>query len=85
MFEVLSLFEKALLLVVMLTLPPVAAAVVSGVLVSLLQSLLQIQDQTLPFAIKLVAVGVTLYLTGRWVGMELMKLTTMALQTIATL
>ncbi|WP_205914750.1 flagellar biosynthetic protein FliQ, partial [Pseudomonas viridiflava] len=29
---------------------------------------------TLPFAIKLVAVGLALALTGRWIGIELMQL-----------
>lgn len=85
MFEILSFFEKALVLVVMLTAPPILAAVISGMLVSVIQSLFQIQDQTLPFAVKLVAVGVTLYLTGRWVGVELVNLSTLTLDTISTL
>ena len=82
MFELLSFFEKALVLVVMLTAPPILAAVVSGMVVSVLQSLFQIQDQTLPFAIKLLAVGITLYLTGRWIGVELLNLSNLTLQTI---
>lgn len=85
MFEVLSLFEKALVLVVMLTAPPIIAAVVSGILVSFLQSVFQLQDQTLGFAVKLLAVGITLYLTGRWVGVELLRLATQALQSIPLL
>lgn len=85
MFEILSFFEKALVLVVMLTAPPILAAVVSGMLVSVLQSLFQIQDQTLPFAVKLIAVGVTLYLMGRWIGVELIKLAELTLQTISTI
>lgn len=36
---------------------------------------MQLQDQTLPFCLKLVAVGVTLALTGRWLGVELLQLT----------
>lgn len=82
MFELLSFFEKALVLVVMLTAPPILAAVVSGMVVSVVQSLFQIQDQTLPFAIKLLAVGITLYLTGRWIGVELLNLSNLTLQTI---
>lgn len=85
MFELLSFFEKALVLVVMLTAPPILAAVVSGMLVSVLQSLFQIQDQTLPFAVKLIAVGIALYMTGRWIGVELIKLSTQTLQTIPIL
>ncbi|MDX1453130.1 MAG: type III secretion system export apparatus subunit SctS [Oleiphilaceae bacterium] len=82
MFELLSLFEKALVLVVVLTAPPILAAVISGMLVSVLQSLFQIQDQTLPFAIKLLSVGIALYLTGRWIGVELLNLSNLSLQAI---
>lgn len=69
------LFKQGMLLVVVLSAPPLIVAVVVGVLTSLIQALMQIQDQTLPFGIKLVAVGITLALTGRWIGVELMQLT----------
>lgn len=68
------LFKQGMLLVVVLSAPPLIVAVVVGVLTSLIQALMQIQDQTLPFGIKLVAVGITLALTGRWVGVELTQL-----------
>lgn len=69
------LFKQGMLLVVVLSAPPLIVAVVVGVLTSLIQALMQIQDQTLPFGIKLVAVGITLALTGRWIGVELIQLT----------
>lgn len=68
------LFEQGMLLVVVLSAPPLIVAVVVGVLTSLVQALMQVQDQTLPFGIKLVAVGITLALTGRWIGVELIQL-----------
>lgn len=68
------LFNQGMLLVVVLSAPPLIVAVVVGVLTSLVQALMQVQDQTLPFGIKLVAVGVTLALTGRWIGVELIQL-----------
>ncbi|MDW8846071.1 type III secretion system export apparatus subunit SctS [Erwinia sp. MMLR14_017] len=73
--DILTLFRQAMLLVVVLSAPPLIVAVIVGVIVSLLQAVMQLQDQTLPFAIKLVAVGVALALTGRWIGVELMELT----------
>jgi len=73
--DILTLFRQAMLLVVVLSAPPLIVAVIVGVVVSLLQAVMQLQDQTLPFAIKLVAVGVALALTGRWIGVELMELT----------
>lgn len=82
--EVLNIFTKGMVLVVMLSAPALLVAVLVGVLVSLMQALLQIQDQTLPFAIKLVAVGVTLAMTGRWIGVELVQFTSQAFNLIAT-
>ena len=71
------LFKQGMLLVVVLSAPPLIVAVVVGVLTSLIQALMQIQDQTLPFGIKLVTVGITLALTGRWIGVELIQLTSL--------
>ena len=68
------LFKQGRVLVVLLSAPPLIVAVVVGVLTSLVQALMQIQDQTLPFGIKLVAVGITLALTGRWIGVEMIQL-----------
>jgi type III secretion protein S len=81
--EALNLFKQGMILVVLLTAPPLIVAVVVGVLISLLQALMQVQDQTLPFGLKLVAVGITLAMTGRWIGVELIQLTNMAFNMIA--
>lgn len=80
--EPIVLFKQGMLLVVLLTAPPLIVAVVVGVLTSLLQALMQIQDQTLPFGIKLVAVGVTLIMTGRWIGVELIQLINLTFEMI---
>lgn len=71
-----------MVLVVMLSAPPLVVAVIVGVLISLLQAVMQLQDQTLPFAIKLVAVGLVLAMTGRWIGVELIQLTLLAFNMI---
>ena len=81
--EPIVLFKQGMLLVVVLSAPPLIVAVVIGVLTSLLQALMQIQDQTLPFGMKLVAVGVTLILTGRWIGVELVQLINLTFDMIA--
>lgn len=62
---------NALLLVLYLSLPPIIAAASVGTLVSLLQALTQIQEQTLSFAIKLLVVVITIFVTARWIGIEL--------------
>lgn len=81
--EALNLFKQGMILVVLLTAPPLIVAVLVGLLTSLLQALMQIQDQTLPFGLKLLAVGLTLAMTGRWIGVELIQLTHMAFNLIA--
>jgi type III secretion protein S len=73
--DVVSHTVRALLLVLWLSLPPIVVASVVGTLFSLLQALTQIQEQTLSFAIKLVAVGLTLFLTARWIGGEIFNYT----------
>ncbi|MBT2375460.1 type III secretion system export apparatus subunit SctS [Pseudomonas fluorescens] len=76
--DILTLFKQAMLLVVLLSAPPLIVAVVVGVLTSLLQAVMQLQDQTLPFALKLLAVGIALALSGRWIGLELLQLINVA-------
>ena len=68
---IISHTTQALVLVLLLSLPPIIVATVVGVLVSLLQALTHVQDQTLGFAIKLIAVTVALLFVGRTVGEEL--------------
>jgi type III secretion protein S len=81
--DALTLFREGMLLVVLLSAPPLIVAVVVGVLTSLVQALMQIQDQTLPFGIKLVSVGITLLITGRWIGVELLQLLRRAFEMMA--
>jgi type III secretion protein S len=81
--DALTLFKEGMLLVVLLSAPPLIVAVVVGVLTSLVQALMQIQDQTLPFGIKLVSVGLTLLFTGRWIGVELLQLLRRAFEMMA--
>jgi len=68
---------KAMTLVLWSSLPAIVVATVVGVAVSLIQALTQIQDQTLPFGIKLIAVFVTLFFTVRWVGSEIFNFAVM--------
>ena len=67
-----DLTYKALMLVLLLSLPPIVTAAVVGVLVSLAQAVTQIQDQTLSFGFRLVAVILTLLATVRWLGTEIL-------------
>jgi type III secretion protein S len=73
--DVVAYVVQSLTLTLMLSMPAIVVAAVIGTLFSLLQALTQIQEQTLSFAIKLIAVGLTLFLTASWMGGELMNYT----------
>lgn len=64
---------KALYLVLMLSMPPIVVASVVGVLLSLIQAITQLQEQTLTFGVKLIAVALTLFLMGGWLGGEILR------------
>jgi type III secretion protein S len=73
--DLVTFLAQALYLVLWLSLPPIIVASVVGTLFSLFQALTQIQEQTLSFGIKLIAVMLTLLLTARWIGGELFNYT----------
>jgi type III secretion protein S len=83
--DIVTHVVKALLLVLWLSLPPIIVASVVGTLFSLFQALTQIQEQTLSFAVKLVAVGATLFLTARWMGGEIYNYTVSLFDAFPTL
>jgi len=62
---------QALVLVLLLSMPPIIVAALSGLIVSFIQALTQLQEQTLSFAVKLVAVIITIALTATWLGGEM--------------
>ena len=64
-----------LTLVLLLSLPPIVVAAVVGTLFSLFQALTQIQEQTLSFAVKLIAVCAALALTSPWLGTQMYNYT----------
>ena len=68
---ILDYAQKCLILVLKLSMIPILVATVLGVLVSLFQALTQIQEQTLGFAIKLIAISITLMAASSWIGGEL--------------
>jgi type III secretion protein S len=73
--DLVGYLKQAMMLTLWLSLPPIAVAAVVGTLFSLFQALTQIQEQTLSFAVKLIAVVATLTLLGGWIGTELYNFT----------
>ncbi|MBC8129612.1 MAG: type III secretion system export apparatus subunit SctS [Rhizobiaceae bacterium] len=66
---------ESMLLVMVLSLPPIIVASVVGILVSLLQALTQVQEQTVSFAIKLIAVAATIAAMAGLLGSEMVNFT----------
>lgn len=59
------------ILVLTTSLAPILAATIVGLVVSLFQALTQIQEQTLSFGVKLIAIVAILLFTARWMGGEI--------------
>jgi|AraplaCL_Col_mMS_1032034.scaffolds.fasta_scaffold27353_2 flagellar biosynthetic protein FliQ len=64
--SVLTLAHRAMYVALLLTAPPLLVSLVVGLLVSFFQAATQINEATLSFIPKLVAVTVTLVIAGPW-------------------
>ena len=73
--QLLDYAQTCLVIVLQLSLIPILVATVIGILVSLLQALTQIQEQTLGFAVKLIAISLTLLACATWLGSSLLLYT----------
>jgi type III secretion protein S len=71
--ELINHLNATLLLVLYLSAPVLAVAAGVGLVVGLLQAVTQIQDQSLPQTLKLIAVLVTIALLGRMLAMPLVN------------
>jgi len=71
----LHVITEAMVLVLLLSMPPIVVASIVGLVVSLLQALTQIQEQTLSFAVKLIAVAITIAATAGFFGNEMLNFT----------
>lgn len=74
--QILHTFQQALVAVLVLSAPAAITAVCVGLLVSVVQTATQIQEQTLSYVPKLVAVSAALALAGPWMLTELVRLAT---------
>ena len=70
--EIYQLTYKALILILIISGPPIIISMVLGLLVAIFQAATQIQEQTLSFTIKLFAVIITLIVLGDWLGSQIL-------------
>ena len=58
---------KALYLVLMLSMPPIIVASLIGILLSLIQAITQLQEQTLTFVPQIICVFLGMMIFGSWI------------------
>ena len=71
---ILVVCQQALVAMLAISTPAALAAVVVGLAVSIVQTATQVQEQTLSYIPKLVAVSVTLGISGPWMLGQLVRL-----------
>ena len=70
---ILQVTREALYLVLLVSTPAVLVSLAVGLLVSLVQATTQLQDHTLSFVPKLMAVMLTLAVAGGWMGAQVLR------------
>ncbi|MBM7118207.1 flagellar biosynthesis protein FliQ [[Archangium] primigenium] len=75
MHQLNAILQQALYLVLLVSAPPVLMSLLVGFLISVFQATTQIQEQTLSFAPKVIAVFGVLALAGPWIGSQLVRFT----------
>ncbi len=71
--EIYQQSYQALLLILILSGPPILISTILGLVVAIFQAATQIQEQTLSSMVKLVAVILTLFVLGGWLGAQIMQ------------
>ncbi len=71
--EIYQLSYQALLLILLLSGPPILISTMLGLFVAIFQAATQIQEQTLSFMVKLLAVIVTLLVMGGWLTAQIVQ------------
>ena len=79
-----AISQQSLYLCLLLTAAPVGLALLVGLIISLIQATTQLQEQTLTFVPKLVAVGFIMVVAGPWMLSKLITFTASLMGSITT-
>jgi type III secretion protein S len=80
--EISQLTYQALILILLLSGPPIIISTILGLIVAIFQAATQIQEQTLSFTVKLFAVVFTIMILGGWLSAQVVQYTQTILQAI---
>lgn len=82
--EALDIISKTIWTIAIISAPTILAAMVVGIVIALLQALTQIQEMTLTFIPKIVVVMLVLFLSGPFMGGNMVKFTAFLFDKIET-
>jgi type III secretion HrpO family protein len=71
--EIYAFTYQALILILLLSGPPIIISMILGLMVAIFQAATQIQEQTLSFTVKLFAVVFTIIWLGGWLGATVLQ------------
>ena len=77
---VMELARQGIMVGIMVSLPVLAVALFTGLIVSVFQAVTQVQEMTLTYVPKLVGVGIVIATMGGWMLMTLVKFTAHCLE-----
>ena len=83
--DILSITREGLMLVLWLSLPVVVVSTLTAVIVAMLQTVTQLQDQSIGQSIRQIAVMLTIVITAGWAGRQLLGFAERMLQVVGTL
>lgn len=83
--QILQIAREGLYLALLVSAPPVLTSMLVGLLISVVQATTQIQEQTLTFVPKLVAVFLSLAIAAPWIGSQLLRFTRLVFESIGVL
>ncbi|MBF7081951.1 flagellar biosynthesis protein FliQ [Desulfallas sp. Bu1-1] len=72
---IIELVREALLMVCIIALPPLAVSLLVGLVISILQATTQVQEQSLTFVPKIIAVFITLAVLAPWTARVMVNFT----------
>lgn len=81
--EIHQLSYQALMLILILSGPPILISMILGLIVAIFQAATQIQEQTLSFTVKLFAVILSVVMLGGWLSGQIIQYTTTIMNGIA--
>ena len=78
-----ELFRNAIFVCCLISGPALLAALIAGLIVGILQAATQVNEASISFVAKLLAVGITLAILGSWSMNQMVEYTARAMQNVS--